>query len=948
MSDVLGRGVIEVTADATQLKAGIEDAKRSVRDLGAEVGNSMSQGSSKAASAIDAYIKKLEFSASTIGQTARETKLLELAQRGASDAQLKAADAALSTIEAYKTQQAEARKAADAARTAAAITSAQQAAQGNSAKLTAFQMQQLSFQLNDLFVQIASGQSPLTALVQQGSQLNGTFGGLGGTMRALSTLFTASRVIFGGVAAAVAGIGYAAIEGQKQSAELAKAIALTGNAAGITEGKFNSLTAEVAKSANVSMASTRDILQSLVASGRFSGEALGETAKAAQLMSKATGQSASDVVKQFVGMTDGVAKWAETTNKSYHFLTAAQLDYIKTLEEAGNQQKAIEVTMSALNGRLVQSTSHVTGLAGAWAKVKKEASDAKEAVIAFFRNSTPEDQIARIEKQIAAFDARKSNQLFSSQQSNPREREALVAQLETLKEVQRLQTRSADQSARNAETEQAKSAFMKLQEQSLTKQAKMAKEIADANALADKAGASPSERAAVLAGIREKYKSLDLGKSVLGVDTAKIKAELAELTGAYKGAEAILEATRSAGLLSEKEYYDAKRAFINLNRDAQVSELQQENRLLQARKGDAKEQLDNQKKIAENEGKIAAIRVEAASKTEVTGLQERSAITKTKAAYEEARLAAKDYLDTLTRTQNRDLDAFGMGDKERARLAARQQIEDRYTQQRLELEKEKRLLEGLEGSEGNSMFTADKRKRYEDQLSVINEFQAKALAGWDKYYDGIQQKETDWTNGASRAMQNYLDFSKNASAQSESFFSNTFQSMEDALVQFATTGKMAFKDFANSIIAEIVRIQARQAVAGLVTSIVGSGLFDSSNRTSEMARINAQAGMPSAANGFDIPAGVNPITQLHQREMVLPAEYADVIRGMAGNGGGGSPVVVNIHNNGAKVETRPTSDGRGLDVFVDMMDNAMADRIGSGTGATSAALQGRYGLRATV
>lgn len=41
----------------------------------------------------------------------------------------------------------------------------------------------------------------------------------------------------------------------------------------------------------------------------------------------------------------------------------------------------------------------------------------------------------------------------------------------------------------------------------------------------------------------------------------------------------------------------------------------------------------------------------------------------------------------------------------------------------------------------------------------------------------------------------------------------------------------------------------------------------------------------SAEGGFDIPAGMNPLTQLHQREMVLPAQYADVIRGMAAQGG---------------------------------------------------------------
>jgi hypothetical protein len=43
----------------------------------------------------------------------------------------------------------------------------------------------------------------------------------------------------------------------------------------------------------------------------------------------------------------------------------------------------------------------------------------------------------------------------------------------------------------------------------------------------------------------------------------------------------------------------------------------------------------------------------------------------------------------------------------------------------------------------------------------------------------------------------------------------------------------------------------------------------------------------SAEGGFDIPRGVNPMVQLHQREMVIPAPYADVIRGMAANSNGG-------------------------------------------------------------
>jgi len=47
------------------------------------------------------------------------------------------------------------------------------------------------------------------------------------------------------------------------------------------------------------------------------------------------------------------------------------------------------------------------------------------------------------------------------------------------------------------------------------------------------------------------------------------------------------------------------------------------------------------------------------------------------------------------------------------------------------------------------------------------------------------------------------------------------------------------------------------------------------------------ANIASASQGFDIPAGLNPLTQLHEQEMVLPAEHANVIRSLADGGQGG-------------------------------------------------------------
>lgn len=53
----------------------------------------------------------------------------------------------------------------------------------------------------------------------------------------------------------------------------------------------------------------------------------------------------------------------------------------------------------------------------------------------------------------------------------------------------------------------------------------------------------------------------------------------------------------------------------------------------------------------------------------------------------------------------------------------------------------------------------------------------------------------------------------------------------------------------------------------------------------------AMAFMPSAEKGYDIPAGVNPITQLHEKEMVLPEGPAETLRRLEGNSGG---MVLNI------------------------------------------------------
>lgn len=88
------------------------------------------------------------------------------------------------------------------------------------------------------------------------------------------------------------------------------------------------------------------------------------------------------------------------------------------------------------------------------------------------------------------------------------------------------------------------------------------------------------------------------------------------------------------------------------------------------------------------------------------------------------------------------------------------------------------------------------------------------------------------------------------------------------------------------------------------------------------ASVLALAGnIRSAAGGFDIPSGLNPVTQLHANEMVLPAELANKVRGMTEGGSGETHV--HIHAWDSRDIRRFVMDNR--DHFTDAVRQAMKD-----------------------
>ena len=76
-------------------------------------------------------------------------------------------------------------------------------------------------------------------------------------------------------------------------------------------------------------------------------------------------------------------------------------------------------------------------------------------------------------------------------------------------------------------------------------------------------------------------------------------------------------------------------------------------------------------------------------------------------------------------------------------------------------------------------------------------------------------------SGFTRGMRKWSADATNMAQQFETTMTSAFDSASDALADFIITGKLDFADFTNSILSDLARIAARQAIGGIVGGIVG-------------------------------------------------------------------------------------------------------------------------------
>lgn len=346
---------------------------------------------------------------------------------------------------------------------------------GQQVQLSGQQMAQVSAQLQDLFVQIQGGQAPLTAILQQGSQLSAVFGGVGNAFRAVASLVSPTVAVLGTAAAAVGALALAYNEGANEAQAYTRALVLSGNAAGTTVGQLKALAAAQAQVVGT-QSEAAAALAALTATGKVSASSLAGAAEAATRLA-GVGIPLEETAKKFAALGKEPLKALVQLNEAENFLTESVYRQVKALESQGRMAEAAALAQSTYAQVGKQRSDEIVASLGtlerAWIGLQKEAAKAWNVMLNVGREEGPQQKLAAVEAQIrdaeakiaAARNGGYANRPFIDAERVAKAQERLLAGLKdeaaALQENIRLAQRSAD--AKKAQTD-ATNALIKADE----------------------------------------------------------------------------------------------------------------------------------------------------------------------------------------------------------------------------------------------------------------------------------------------------------------------------------------------------------------------------------------------------------------------------------------------------------------------------------------------------
>ena len=268
---------------------------------------------------------------------------------------------------------------------------------GVTSRAMAYQMRMIPAQMTDIVVSLASGQAPMTVLLQQGGQLKDMFGGIGPAIKGVGRYVTGLINPLTLSAAAVGVLGLAYYKGSQEQDEFYKSLALTGNQIGKTSGQLADIAARAAIAADSTTGKAASTLNQLVSSGKVAGDLLERVTTAIVKTSDATGIATEKLVGNFNDIAVDPVAAITKLNDQYHFLTLATYNQIKALQDEGNQQEAARVATEAYSSSMIHRSNQIKDNLGyletAWNAVAKAAGWAWNSMLDVGREVSIEQKI---------------------------------------------------------------------------------------------------------------------------------------------------------------------------------------------------------------------------------------------------------------------------------------------------------------------------------------------------------------------------------------------------------------------------------------------------------------------------------------------------------------------------------------------------------------------------
>ncbi|EIM7614489.1 phage tail tape measure protein [Salmonella enterica] len=656
--------------------------------------------------------------------------------------------------------------------------------------------------------------------------------------------------VVGGIAAAVYGLGKAFYEGEKEGEEFNKQLILTGNYAGKTAGQLNEMAKSLAGN-GITQHDAAGVLAQVVGSGAFRGGQVETVARAAAKMQEAVGQSVDKTIADFRKLYDEPTKASEELNNQMHYLTASQFQYISALESRGDKEAAGQYAADKYSEAEQQRSQQIIDNLGIIERAIRSATNRwKEfwdAALNIGRPKTEQYQLDQVNQAI--------NQIYEDRKKSGKSDlfdtglQKLLEQKKGLEFVIKSQQGYADAQQHlqdvNEEGIKAQIVANKYYSAGLTNAEKrviVEKEInkaikANADAAKITQNLSKDKRvekwsddyiAKIRAGVEKLYKDPKPHKA-----TAYHNDEASRLLLQYSQQQAQVEGQIAAAKLSTTE---------------KMTEAHKQLLAFQQRIADL-----SGKKLTEDEQSLMAHKDEIAlalQKLDIAqqDLQHQNAINelKKKTVQLTSQLAEEE---TKVRQQHTmSLATMGMGDQQRGRYEERLKIQQQY-QDKLEQLKRDSKAKGTYGS--------DEYRQAEQELQDSLD---RRLVEWADYNAKVDASQGDWTQGASRALDNFLAQGSNVAGMTENVFTNAFNGMADGIANFALTGKMDFRSFTVSILSDLAKMEARIAASKLLGSVLGMfGFGASAGGSTPSGAYNSAAlsVIPNADGGVYRSAGLS-------------------------------------------------------------------------------------------